>query len=222
MGGQEPSCHYGDGVYCRCFEECYDLPCGFTPNRWHCTAAPEEPCPADEPNHGSACSLPEGTACRYANLGSCRYEWVCEGGAWKQIALECLDCNAAETPIDTPDGPRPIWQLQPGDLVYSMHEGELAIVPIAAVRAKPQVDHHVVELVLDNGSVLNISPNHPVANGLPLGRLLPGDVLDGARVTSVRLVRYTETHTFDILPESDTGTYFAAGVHLGSTLFGLE
>jgi hypothetical protein len=112
--------------------------------------------------------------------------------------------------------------LQPGDRVYSVHRGELAIVPVARVRAKPQANHHVVELVLDSGAILNISPNHPVASGLLLGQLVPGDVLDGVRVRSAQLVPYDESHTFDILPESDTGTYFAAGIQLGSTLFGSE
>jgi hypothetical protein len=95
----------------------------------------------------------------------------------------------------------------------------LTIVPVARVRAKPQEHHHVVELVLDSGAILNISPNHPVASGRLMGQLAPGDRLDGVLVRSARLVPYDESHTFDILPESDTGTYFAAGVQLGSTLF---
>ena len=42
--------------------------------------------------------------------------------------------------------------------------------------------------------------------------------LDGIRVVSAELVPYTHSHTYDILPASDTGAYYAGGVLIGSTL----
>lgn len=38
-------------------------------------------------------------------------------------------------------------------------------------------------------------------------------------VASVATVPYLHDATYDILPASSTGTYFAAGVEIGSTLF---
>jgi hypothetical protein len=38
------------------------------------------------------------------------------------------------------------------------------------------------------------------------------------RVVSVLVVPYTEPFTYDILPDSETGVYFAAGAAIGSTL----
>jgi len=41
---------------------------------------------------------------------------------------------------------------------------------------------------------------------------------DGVRVLDARLVDYDEGFTYDILPASDSGTYFAGGALIGSTL----
>jgi hypothetical protein len=69
--------------------------------------------------------------------------------------------------------------------------------------------------------VLEISPGHPMADGRPLSALLTGGNLDEQHaVLSVELVPYRYARTYDILPSSSTGTYFAAGALLGSTLAG--
>ncbi len=47
---------------------------------------------------------------------------------------------------------------------------------------------------------------------------MSGDVVDGVRVTAARLVDYDQPFTCDILPDSDSGTYFAGGTLIGSTL----
>jgi hypothetical protein len=128
-------------------------------------------------------------------------------------------CAAPTTPIATPTGDRPIAQLRVGDLVYSVDRGALAIVPIRLVHRQPVTGpHRVVELQLAHGAILRISPRHPTADGRQFGNLAAGDVLDGVRVTRVRLVDYAEPFTYDILPASDSGTYFAGGALIGSTL----
>ena len=65
-----------------------------------------------------------------------------------------------------------------GDLVYSVNEGALAVVPISRVGAKAQSDHMVVEVILENDSILQISPTHPTADGRTFGDLTAGDALD--------------------------------------------
>jgi hypothetical protein len=130
----------------------------------------------------------------------------------------CPKCNAPDTLIATPSGNRPIASLAPGDLVYSIHQGQVSIVPIAETGRQAQRDHHVMRLQLATGAVLHISPTHPTADGRAMGDLAADDRLDGVRIVSAALVPYRHSHTYDILPASDTGTYYAGGVLVGSTL----
>ena len=75
-------------------------------------------------------------------------------------------------------------------------------------------------MVLDGGAVLEISPGHPTADGRTFGELRAHALLDAQHeVVSAELVPYRHAATYDILPASSTGTYFAAGALIGSTLF---
>ena len=126
---------------------------------------------------------------------------------------------APATPIATPSGDRPIADLKVGDLVYTIDRGALAAVPIKQVHRQPVTSRHrVVELTLAHGATLRISPRHPTADGRAFADLAAGDVVDGARVIAARLVDYDQPFTYDILPDSDSGTYFAGGTLIGSTL----
>jgi hypothetical protein len=130
-------------------------------------------------------------------------------------------CSASATPIATPQGDRPIAELREGDPIYSVHRGALAAVPIRRVHREPvSGPHRMVELRLAHGVVLYISPRHPTADGRTFGDLVPGDLLDGVPVVGASLVPYRESFTYDLLPDSDTGTYFAGGVLIASTLTG--
>jgi len=133
----------------------------------------------------------------------------------------CANCNCAApaTPIATPTGDRPIADLKVGDLVYSVDHGSLAVVPIKLVHRQPVTgSHRVVEVKLAHGATLRISPRHPTADGRRFADLAAGDLVDGVRVIGVRLVDYDQPFTYDILPDSDSGTYFAGGTLIGSTL----
>jgi hypothetical protein len=128
-------------------------------------------------------------------------------------------CAAPTTPIATPVGDRPIADLKTGDLVYSIDRGSLAVVPIKLVHRQPVTgSHRVVELQLAHGATLRISPRHPTADGRHFADLAPGDLVDGVRVIGTRLVDYDQPFTYDILPDSDSGAYFAGGTLIGSTL----
>jgi hypothetical protein len=127
-------------------------------------------------------------------------------------------CASPDTPVATPDGDRPISSLQVGDLVYSEHRRALVPVPLREV-ARTRVHNHVVaQVTLESGIVLRISAPHPTADGRTLGSLRPGDQLDGVRVAGAEIVPYDNAYTYDILPDSDTGTYVAGGVLIGTTL----
>ena len=75
-----------------------------------------------------------------------------------------------------------------------------------------------MRVALATGSVIELSPAHPTADGRPFAALPAGGRLDGIGIVSAALVPYRHAATHDILPASDTGTYFAGGVLVGSTL----
>ena len=128
-------------------------------------------------------------------------------------------CASPDTMIATPNGERPIADLAAGDLVYSAERGALVAVPLAAVhRTWVGGDHRMVRVALETGRVLEISPGHPTADGRFFSDLRAGELLDGARVVSVELVPYGHDYTYDVLPASETATYVAGGVLIGSTL----
>jgi hypothetical protein len=127
-------------------------------------------------------------------------------------------CAAPDTPIATPGGYAPIASLRVGDLVYSVHRGELRAVPIRGVSRVPVEGHLVVRTTLADGTVLRISPRHPTADGRVFADLRPGNVVDRSVIADVALVPYDGAYTHDILPDSETGTYVAGGVLIGSTL----
>jgi hypothetical protein len=105
-----------------------------------------------------------------------------------------------------------------GDLVLSVDEGRVVVVPIRKTRRTPVADHRVVEVVLRGGTTLLVSAEHPTADGRSFGQLGAGDWLGGRDVASTRVVPYAYDATYDILPDSDTATYFAGGALIGSTL----
>jgi hypothetical protein len=91
-------------------------------------------------------------------------------------------------------------------------------VPLVAVARTPVFDHRVVRVALDDGAGLEVSAPHPLADGRPLGALRAGEQLDGHTIVAAQMVDYPYAYTHDILPASDSGTYLAAGLWLGSTL----
>jgi len=127
-------------------------------------------------------------------------------------------CADPDTPIATPEGERRIADLTEGDLVYTVDRGAIMLAPITRTSRTPVKNHSVLRVVLESGSVLAISPGHPTADGRRFGELREGDSLDGVAVRSVRLVSYAHDATYDILPASSSGAYFAGGVLVGSTL----
>ncbi len=128
-------------------------------------------------------------------------------------------CAAPDTPIETPDGERPIVELVAGDLVYSMEGGERVLVPLLRVNRTPvSPQHAMVRVRLVGGRSISMSPGHPTADGRTFGDFVPGDHLGQLEVEAVQTVPYGLPFTVDILPASTTGTYFAAGALVGSTL----
>jgi hypothetical protein len=105
-----------------------------------------------------------------------------------------------------------------GDLVYSVQGEAVVAVPVAETSRSPARNHRVSQVLLASGVVLRISPRHPTADGHAFAELRRGDRLGEVEITTVTTVRYDEPYTYDILPASDSGSYFAGGALIGSTL----
>ncbi len=131
----------------------------------------------------------------------------------------CPICLAAGDRIATPNGQVPVTQLRPGMLIWTADAaGHRVAAPLSLVgHTHAPFGHRVIRLVLADGRTVVASPGHPTADGRQIGELSPGDLLDGSRVKTTELIPYVGD-TWDLLPASPTGEYWADGVLLGSTL----
>ncbi len=132
----------------------------------------------------------------------------------------CPICLAAHTRIDAPQGSISVEDIKPGDIVWTLSaSGERVAAPVLKVARVPvSAGHVLVHLVMEDGRELWASPGHPTADGRILAELRAGDLLDGSRVLRADLVSYDGPATYDLLPAGVTGTYWAGGIPLGSTL----
>lgn len=212
------SCWYDDGSICHC-SPCrggseYPLCQTIDPPQWACVK-PDEACPNPLPQAGTSCDAAPELSCG----ASCELPIRCQDRVWQYGQEMCPICAAPDTPIATPRGERPISELAPGDLVYSVDETGIIVVPVLRAGSTPVANHRVVQVVLSDGTRLRLSPGHPTADGRTFAALLDGGALDAEHaVLSATLVPYTESRTFDILPGSPSGTYFAGGALIGSSL----
>jgi hypothetical protein len=228
-------CLYPEATRCRCLPcacpasgppgpPCHrcrmDQPIG-TP-LWLCdgrgTFDPE--CPSVVPNDGTPCNVPETVACPRARCGS-PFTVVCRNGRWRwemDYTPPCPVCASPDTPIATPQGERRIADLREGDLVYSVDGNAIRPVIVARTGRTPVVNHSVIRVMTADGRRLEVSAGHPTADGRTFRELRPGARLDGQPIDRVEVVPYRYPETHDILPASDTGTYFASGMLIGSSL----
>jgi len=132
----------------------------------------------------------------------------------------CPICLARGTRIATPSGDVAVENLRAGDVVWTRGAaGARVAAPIVEIGSTPvPATHRVVALRFADGRTVYVSPGHPTADGRKVGDLTAGDAYDGAVVTRADLIPYAGGATFDLLPAGATGTYWANGVLLGSTL----
>ncbi len=124
-------------------------------------------------------------------------------------------CCSKDTKIMTQYGEVSISDINVGDIVLSSGGVLVSVIQINKI---PVLNHNVLSISLSDGTILEISPEHPTADGRIFSNLKVGDLIDGRTVKSVELVPYKYSHTYDILPDSPTSTYYANGVLIGSTL----
>ncbi len=130
-------------------------------------------------------------------------------------------CLPGETKIATPRGEKRISELATGDTVWTADKtGKRVAAPLVAVnKVNPGDDHQMVCIELADGRSLKATPEHPSADeNRSIDQFNIGHVMDGSSVVKKYYMPYGEPHTFDILPAGETGTYWAKGVLIGSTL----
>jgi hypothetical protein len=135
-------------------------------------------------------------------------------------APNCPICLAAATLISTPSGAVRVTDIKAGMLVWTADaDGARIAGPVLEVGStQVPAGHQMVHLVLADGRELLASPGHRAADGRPLGLLARGDSLDGSTIATWELVPYAGDRTYDLLPAGPTGTYWADGIQLASTL----
>jgi len=132
----------------------------------------------------------------------------------------CPICLAASTLIATPAGQIRVIDITPGMQVWTAgHDGmRVATTVLEVGSTQVPAGHVMVHLVLADGRELLASPGHRAADGRALGSLAAGDALDGSTIKLWELVPYAGDRTYDLLPGGPTGSYWANGILLSSTL----
>lgn len=135
--------------------------------------------------------------------------------------LTCPICLSGDTWIDTPAGPVRVKDMHEGMPVWTRNPDGTwrAVSVLQFVKKHVPSPFQIVHLILSDGRELYASAGHPMTDGRTLSMLAPGDRLDGAQVIGVDLQFSPEEFTYDILPDGDTGVYWANGIPLESTLF---
>lgn len=135
-------------------------------------------------------------------------------------APNCPICLAATTLISTPNGDIRVTDIAVGMLVWTAGVGASRIAaPVLEVGSiEVPASHRMVHLKLADERDLLASPGHRTSDGRPLGSLNTGDALDGSTIVLWELVPYADPRTYDLLPAGGTGTYWANGILLSSTL----
>jgi opacity protein-like surface antigen len=135
-------------------------------------------------------------------------------------APNCPICLAAATLISTPNGDVRVTDIKPGMLVWTagVNGARVAAKVLEVGSTQVPASHRMVHLMLADGRELLASPGHRTGDGRQLGSLASGQALDGSMVTYWELVPYDGDRTYDLLPAGPTGTYWANGILLSSTL----
>lgn len=148
--------------------------------------------------------------------------WYCETDEIASKPRMCPICLAKDTRIDAPGEAILVQDVKVGDRVWSVDAGGKKISSLVKLVTRTPVPstHHVVHLLLADGRELWVSPDHPTSDGTRVGDLKAGEAYDDSRVASAELVPYWSDATYDLLPDSETGLYWADGILMGSTLKG--
>lgn len=194
-------------------------------------------CAAGNLCHKNICTSPIGRQCSGPSDTSCPTDFECVQGCGSPVGYpdeppppyfcqlkgyirRCPICLASNTSISTPSGDINVKNIKVGMHVWSLNKkGEKVVSTITKISSTNVIKtHKVVHLVLFDKREVWVSLNHPTINVLSVGELKVGDLYDGSKVWTSEFINYWDNKTYDILPDSETGYYWASGILLGSTL----
>lgn len=153
---------------------------------------------------GTILPCPEGTVCSAQPVYQCY-----PNGCPYPI------CLSPDTRIKTNTIQKRVADIKEGDLVLTDNEKPVKVLKTNKVEVK---NHKILKVTLNDATVLEVSPGHPTADGRLFKDLKWGDSLDKRLVVEIKQILYNYKYTYDILPDSSTGNYYANGVLIGSTL----
>lgn len=129
-------------------------------------------------------------------------------------------CLSPTTLIATPTGNKKVSSIKPGDIVWTTNKNNskqsTSVIKIS--KTKVPSTHHMIDLILSDKRSLVASPDHPLNDEKNIRQLFTGERYDGAKVMKIALIPYDHDYTYDILPDGDTGFYWANNILIGSTL----
>lgn len=135
-------------------------------------------------------------------------------GAYKS-SLKKSNSLSADTRIRTKDIEKKVVEIKEGDIVLTTNNIAVPVIKTSMIEAK---EHKILKIKFNDATVLEISPAHPTADGRLFKDLKTGDLIDRRIVVESKLIMYPYKYTYDILPDSKTGNYYANGILVGSTL----
>lgn len=132
----------------------------------------------------------------------------------------CPICLAENTLIDTLAGQIPVQDLREGMAVWTVDKSgnKTSATIIKTSKTPVPATHQMVHVALADGREIFASPRHPIGDGRVFNDLSAGSILSGSKVVIAEKITYDKHYTYDILPKSPTGFYFANGILIGSTL----
>jgi hypothetical protein len=136
-------------------------------------------------------------------------------------------CFVSGVRVDTPDGPRPIDELKPGDPVWSWDTETAALVTRAVVKTLRAHAQTLCRLEIDGATIAGVTPSHPfyradigsfaalrdLPRDAPLARLQDG-ALKTVSVSDLHITEHPEPRTpvFNLEVGGPEHNYFAEGV----------
>ena len=89
---------------------------------------------------------------------------------------------------------------------------------IKATSIVAPLGHKMVSVELEDRRSLLASAGHPLIDESTIADLAIGSVLDHSRVSILNHVTYESERTYDLLPDGETGFFFANDIPVASTL----